>query len=78
MAWITNFTAREGAGRIQPSQVIGFVKIFPLEDGGQVLQIDTQGSGDRENPGKQSQTIQIGREAARELFDILKRTFRFD
>ena len=77
MAWITNFVVHDSSGRVQPSQVTGFVKAFATEDGDQVLQIDTQGSPERENPGKQSQTIQIGREAARELFDILKRTYRF-
>jgi hypothetical protein len=35
------------------------------------------GSADRANPGKQSQTIQLGREAARQLFDILTRTYNF-
>jgi hypothetical protein len=77
MAWITHFEPKEGTGRIQPSQVVGLVKVFSLE-GGHVVQIDTQGSRDRENPGKQSQTIQIGREAGRELFDILKHTFGFE
>jgi hypothetical protein len=52
-----------------------FVKIFDLPDGGSVIQIDTEGSTDRANPGKQSQTIQMGREAAQELFEILKRTY---
>jgi len=42
-----------------------------------VVQIDTNGSADRANPGKQSQTIQLGREAARGLFDILRRTYDF-
>jgi hypothetical protein len=74
MAWIRRFERREGRGRVQPSQVVGFVKIFDLPDGGLVIQIDTEGSTDRGNPGKQSQTIQMGREAAQELFEILKRT----
>jgi hypothetical protein len=77
MAWITKFETREEKGKIQPSRVVGVVKVFALTDGHPVVQIDTNGSADRANPGKQSQTIQLGREAARELFDILKRTYNF-
>ena len=74
MAWIKSFEKRDGRGKLQPSQVVGVVKIFEPTDGNPIVQIDTNGSADRANPGKQSQTIQLGREAARELFDILKRT----
>jgi len=77
MAWIKSFETRAGKGKLQPSQVIGLVKIFELTDGRPVVQIDTNGSADRANPGKQSQTIQLGRDAARELFDIFKRTYDF-
>jgi hypothetical protein len=78
MAWIKSFEKRDGRGKLQPSQVVGVVKIFEPTDGNPIVQIDTNGSADRANPGKQSQTIQLGREAARELFDILKRTFDFE
>jgi hypothetical protein len=57
--------------------VVGFVKVLEIPDGGRVVQIDTRGSDDRAIPGKQSQTIQLGREAARELFGVLKRTYQF-
>jgi len=77
MAWITHFEIRDGNGRLQPSRVTGQVKVFDLPDGGPVVQIDTFGSAEREILGKQSQTIQLGREAARELFDILRETYRF-
>jgi hypothetical protein len=77
MAWIKNFEIRDGKGKLQPSQVVGLVKIFKPTDGHPIVQIDTNGSADRANPGKQSQTIQLGREAAKELFDILKRTYDF-
>ncbi len=77
MAWIKNFEARDGTGKLQPSQVIGLVKIFEPTRGDPIVQIDTNGSANRANPGKQSQTIQLGRDAARELFDILKRTYDF-
>ena len=77
MAWIKSFETRDGTGKLQPSQVVGLVKIFEPPGGDPIVQIDTNGSADRASPGKQSQTIQLGREAARELFDILKRTYDF-
>ena len=76
MAWV-RASRRERKGRPQPSKVVGLVKVFDLPEGDFVVQIDTNGSTERANPGKQSQTIQLGREAARELFDILKRTYDF-
>jgi hypothetical protein len=42
-----------------------------------LLQIDTYGSLDREIPGKKSQTIQMDRESAEQLFLILKSEFGF-
>ena len=40
-----------------------------------LLQLDTGGSEDRENPGKQSQTLQLDVEVARQLVEILRATF---
>ena len=77
MAWIKSFETHDGKGKRQPSEVIGLVKVFELIEGRPIVQIDTNGSAERANPGKQSQTIQLGREAARELFDILKRMYDF-
>jgi hypothetical protein len=42
------------------------------------IQIDSYGRDDREVPGKKSQSIQLDREAALALFNILKREFRFE
>ena len=50
---------------------------FQDKDGRKLLQIDTLGSKDREMPDKVSQTIQLDENAARELFGILKKEFRF-
>ncbi len=77
MTWIKNFEVRPGRGRMQPSQVVGILKVFELTEGAPIVQIDTQGSATREKPGKQSQTIQMGRDAAHELFEILRRTYQF-
>ena len=76
MAWIKSFEKRDGKGKLQPSQVVGVVKTFEPTDGNPIVQIDTNGSADRANPGKQSQTIQLGREAARALRHS-KRTYDF-
>jgi hypothetical protein len=77
MAWVTSFQKEKASGRIQPTQVDAIVKIFNTQDDRIVVQIDTRGSEDRENPGKQSQTLQLGEEAAKQLFDILKQTYNF-
>ena len=47
-------------------------------DGRKLLQIDTFGRSTRQNPGKQSQTIQLDKAGARSLFNILKRSFDFE
>jgi hypothetical protein len=44
-------------------------------DGRVLLQIDSYGRDTREMPGKKSQTIQLDREGATALFNILKREF---
>ena len=77
MAWISKFEQREGSGRVQPSKVTAFFKVFTPPDGSPIIQIDTHGSSDREIPGKVSQTLQLGKEAATELFDLLKQTYNF-
>jgi len=46
-------------------------------DGRKLIQIDTFGRGYRDNPGKQSQTIQLDQEGAFALYAVLKREFDF-
>jgi hypothetical protein len=46
-------------------------------DGRVFIQIDSYGRKSREIPGKKSQTIQLDREGALALYQILKREFRF-
>jgi hypothetical protein len=77
MAWIDKFELKEGDVRRQPSNVVGFVKVMDTTDGSPIVQIDTYGSADRAVPGKQSQTIQLGREAAEQLYRILRDTYGF-
>lgn len=77
MAWVQSVERKDGEGRIQPSKVTAFVKVFEATSSTPIVQIDTLGSQDRKNPGKQSQTLQFGRESAKQLFDILKQTYNF-
>jgi hypothetical protein len=78
MAWVTSLKETRAKGRIQPTHVQAIVKVFDTEDSRSIVQIDTRGSSNREMPDKQSQTLQFGEEAARQLFDVLKRTFKFE
>ena len=77
MAWITSIETSAGTGKVQPTQVVARVKIFSDQNGIPIVQIDTHGSADREKPGKQSQTLQLGRQAAQQLYRVLKDTYRF-
>ena len=77
MAWVVSFEKKEGNGRRQPTDVIAYIKVFDTVDGLPIVQIDTGGSSDRENPGKQSQTLQLGREAAEQLYRFLQDTYGF-
>jgi hypothetical protein len=47
-------------------------------DGRVLLQIDSYGRETREVPGKKSQTIQLDREGATALFNILRREFNLN
>jgi hypothetical protein len=44
-------------------------------DGDRILQLDTYGSSSRQFQGKTSQSIQLDREAARRLLDLLTQAF---
>ena len=77
MAWIKSVQRTDGTGRLQPTEVTAHIKVFQAKGGTTIVQIDTHGSTERENPGKQSQTIQFGREAAQQLYTILKDAYGF-
>ena len=77
MAWVTSVERKAGEGKIQPSQLTAHVKVFTPKGGLPIVQIDTYGSSDRAIPGKQSQTLQFGKEAAFQLHKILEETFGF-
>ncbi len=49
--------------------------IFTSDNGQKIIQLNTFGSAGRENPGKQSQTIQLSESAVRQLMNICVREF---
>jgi hypothetical protein len=78
MAWVKSVSREDSKGRLQPTQVVAIVKVFETDGSTRIVQIDTNGSDERENPGKQSQTIQFGKESAKQLYDIFKNTYGFE
>jgi predicted RNA-binding protein with RPS1 domain len=76
MALIKNFV-KEDREHASLHQAIEAKYIVFERDGRIILQIDTYGRSTREFPGKLSQTFQLDRDAARELFDILRQEFHF-
>ena len=78
MALITKFNRKLERERMSTHQAIE-ADYTPFErDGRFLLQIETYGRKTREHPDKQSQTIQLDRESASQLYAILKKEFAFD
>ncbi|NMN57711.1 MULTISPECIES: methionyl-tRNA formyltransferase [unclassified Xanthobacter] len=76
MALIENFV-RQDKERFKVHEAIeAHVCSFEAE-GGRVLQIDTYGRGTRANPHKISQSVQLDRRSAGQLYEILKAEFGF-
>lgn len=67
--------AAAGRPKLHPTRVTCFWSVLPDEGLGVLLQMDTRGSDDRANPGKQSQTLQLDAAGAKELIRILKVEF---
>jgi hypothetical protein len=61
----------------QPTDVVATYKIVTTQDGKSLFQVDTGGSKSRQNPGKQSQTFQLTRESAKELWNLLGSHYGF-
>jgi hypothetical protein len=51
--------------------------VLKMEGKVQLIQVNTKGTKDREIPDKLSQTIQLNRDSAHSLFNILKKEFGF-
>lgn len=75
MARITSFVwAEQSDGRPQPTSVDCAWRVFGAGSA-RILQLDTFGSNDRANPGKQSQTLQLDRSVAEDLIRIIQSAF---
>jgi hypothetical protein len=66
--------ARDRELKLHPTQVVAQYGVH-RRDGKVFLQIDTFGSLQRDKPGKQSQTMQLTEETARELWAIIGKEF---
>jgi len=75
MALIVGFEKDDREFRsLHPTEVV-CKYILTEMDGRKVLQLNTYGSSDRENPNKLSQTIQLDESAAQQLLSILRSEF---
>jgi hypothetical protein len=78
MALVTRFNRNEKEPKTHPTQVTGYWSVLRGENGKvSLFQIDTRGSDDRERLDKQSQTLQLSRDSAKELYTLLKYEFGF-
>ncbi len=76
MARITKFELGE-MDRITLHDEVDAKYYFQEKDGRKLLQISTFGRTTRQDVGKLSQTIQLDKDGAFELFNILKQRFGF-
>ena len=76
MAVITKFELADKVdGKRHPTDVIGFYRVLKRDGHGPLFQIDTRGSEQRAKRDKQSQTIQLDPNSAKELWLILGKEF---
>ena len=76
MALIRHFEPKEMERNSIHDEIDASYTAFHM-DGRTFIQIDSYGRSDRQIPGKKSQTIQLNEDSARQLFEILRREFRF-
>lgn len=76
MALITKLEPKPTVSGKLHKPLLGHYKVFSHDGQRPILQIDTYGSTERKKSGL-SQTIQLTEGSARQLFDILRDTYRF-
>jgi len=64
-------------GKLQPTQLVAKYKVFSRDGHDPVFQVDTGGSEHRKYPGKGSQTFQLNKASAEELWRLLGQTYGF-
>ena len=75
MALIEHFDSSDLQRPTRQRPAAANLSVFDL-DGVTFLQIDTFGTPTRQMPGKRSQSIRLGREAAIQLRDAIDKAFR--
>ena len=76
MAWVKSVEMQSGYGRIQSAELSAKVKIFSVEGGEKIVQLDIVGAGGQEITASPGQSLQFGRDAAEQLYRILKDAYR--
>lgn len=76
MALVRRFEHKRMERNSLHKEIAATYSAFGMDDK-RIVQIDTYGSVDREIPGKKSQTIQLDREGAENLYLILRNEFGF-
>jgi hypothetical protein len=77
MALIRDFDRKHMERNSIHDEISATYTIFE-RDGRRFIQIDSYGRDQREIPGKKSQTIQLDRHGAQQLYKILKYEFHFE
>jgi 5-methylcytosine-specific restriction protein B len=75
MARIRSLAPSHGDSRVHPTEVDCGWQVLRTADGTRLLQLSTYGSDDRQSQPKVSQTIQLDRDVARQLVQVLQETF---
>ena len=75
MALVRKFEHKHMERNSLHDEISATYTVFDYDDRS-FIQIDTYGRDTRALPGKKSQTVQLDRKAAEQLFEILKRTFQ--
>jgi len=75
MARIVSFTELGTLEHIRPHTEVECGYRVVATETGTMLQLDTYGSGERQIPGKVSQSLQLDENLAHQLMKILRQTF---
>ncbi len=78
MAVVRNIERGDREPKLQPTDVDCAYHVLRRDGGATLIQFDTGGSDDRQDKGKQSQTLQFDSEMARRLWEILGQEFGFN
>lgn len=75
MARVTHFEKGEQSVRAHPTRLVCYYQELEDETGSRLLHLSTFGSDERESKPKSSQSIQLDRQAARQLIGVIEEAF---